>query len=313
MRVAISGASGTLGSRLRAALLQRGDEVVSLVRRETGSPDERYWDPTLGYIEAPGLADVDVVVNLAGAPISGSRWSKKYMDTILDSRLDSTETLVEAIGEAKKEGRGPELLLSASAAGHYGPHPGDVALTEDAGAGPGFLAHVTKQWEVAANRARDFGVNVVTLRTGLVLAPEGGMIAALRLPTLAGLIGPVGKGDQWFPWITAEDHVRAMMHLIDEGVAGGAGGPANLASPNPVTNKEFMKRYAHSLGRPAFMPFPTVLAGLVLTPRMVDETLAAGQRALPGVLLETGFQFNQPTLDAALEWLKRETAARKNT
>ena len=313
MKVAISGASGMLGSRLRAALNKRGDEVVSLVRRETASPDERYWDPTSGCIEAPGLTDVDVVVNLAGAPIAGSRWSKKYMHTILGSRLDSTNALVNAIAEAKKSGLGPKLLLSASAAGYYGPHPGDVALAEDAGAGPGFLAYVTKQWEAAANRARALGVNVITLRTGLVLAPEGGMIAVLRLPTLAGLSGPVGKGDQWVPWITAEDHVRAMIHLIDEGVAGAVSGPANLSAPNPVTNKEFMKRYAHSLGRPAFMPFPTVLAGLVLTPTMVKETLGGGQRALPGVLRETGFQFNQPTLDAALEWLKRETAARKNT
>lgn len=358
MRVAISGASGTLGTRLKNELEARGDEVVVLVRREATKDNEREWNPEGGWIEGPGLVDVDAVVNLSGAPIAGKRWTKKYRDEILHSRLDSTNTIVDAIKEAKQEGKGPALLLSASAVGYYGPDTGELAVDEDTKRGKGFLAGVAHQWERAARRVEDLGVNVITLRTGIVLAPEGGMIPLLKLPAKAGLLGPMGKGRQWMSWITAEDHVRAMTHLLDAGMLYQAenivdegrkvkkkaaredvvlnkktlrglekraealspesvlihpvSGPVNMTAPRPVRGKNFMQSYAASLNRPAVIPFPTPVAGLVLSRTMVKETLGANQYVVPEVLEESGFMFHHPSLKSALDWLSLETMTQKD-
>lgn len=353
MRVAISGASGTLGTRLKSQLEARGDEVITLVRREATGENEREWNPEGGWIDGPGLADVDAVVNLSGAPIAGRRWTKKYRDAILHSRLDSTNTIVDCITEAKKKGKGPALLLSASAVGYYGPDTGELEVHEDAKRGKGFLAGVAHQWERAARRVEDLGVNVITLRTGVVLAPEGGMIPLLKIPAKAGLLGPMGKGRQWMSWITAEDHVRAMTHLLDAGMLYQAEnvvddgkkveaeaakeevildqetledlearaealspesvlvrpvtGPVNMTAPRPVRGKNFMQSYAGSLNRPAVVPFPTPVAGLVLSRTMVKETLGANQYVVPTKLEESGFMFHQPSLKSALDWLSLET------
>lgn len=303
MRVAIGGASGLLGSKLTKALRDEGHEVVELVRRPSTKPEERSWDPTTNSIEAPGLADVDAVVNLAGASIAGSRWTESYKQKMRDSRVQTTKTVVEALRQARKDGNDRcETFLSASAMGIYGFEHGGEILTETSPQGTGFLAHVCESWEGAAKGAEDLGVRVAYLRTSNVMSNVGGMLPVLRIPFLLGLGGRIGTGKQWFSWITAEDHVRAMLFLLKTPISG----PVNMTAPHPVQNEEFISQYAGHLNRPAFIPFPKFAAGLVLTKQMVDETIAAGQRVVPRVLEEAGFTWNQPTMKSAMRWLETE-------
>lgn len=302
MRVAIGGASGLLGSRLAEALIERGDEVIRLVRGPVTNFGQRSWDPREGTISGAGLRDVDAVVNLAGAPIAGARWSQSYRQEILNSRVNTTQTVVNALGEASASGNARcKTFLSASAIGIYGADRGDEILTERSSLGDGFLADVCRQWEGAAAPAADLGVRVVYLRTANVLAREGGMLKILRPLYLLGLGGKTGDGLQWFSWISAKDHVRAMIALLDGTLAG----PVNMAAPHPVRNRTFTRDFARSLSRPAFLPFPRRAAALVLTEAMVEETIAAGQRVDPAVLRESGFVWEDPDLAPMLEEMAR--------
>ena len=310
MKIAIGGASGMLGSHLTAALVDRGDEVVGLVRRPPTSESERQWDPRAGTISEPGLTDVDAVVNLAGAPIAGSRWSAEYKREILSSRILSTRTVVQALADAREEGSDRcKTFLSASAVGIYGFDCGDRLLPEDAPAGTGFLAGVCGAWEDEALPASDLGVRVVRLRTANVLAPRGGFLGALRPLFKLGVAGRIGDGRQWLSWIHIDDHVAAMVALLD----GEVSGPVNLTAPNPVRNVAFTKEYGRVLGRPTFIQFPSPLARIALTPNMVDETVAAGQRAVPEALARSGYKFSYPVLGQALRNLEsqREETSRK--
>ena len=310
MKIAIGGASGMLGSRLTAALVDRGDEVVGLVRRPPTSESERQWDPRAGTISEPGLTDVDAVVNLAGAPIAGSRWSAEYKREILSSRILSTRTVVQALADAREEGSDRcKTFLSASAVGIYGFDCGDRLLPEDAPAGTGFLAGVCGAWEDEALPASDLGVRVVRLRTANVLSPRGGFLGALRPLFKLGVAGRIGDGRQWLSWIHIDDHVAAMVALLD----GEVSGPVNLTAPNPVRNVAFTKEYGRVLGRPTFIQFPSPLARIALTPNMVDETVAAGQRAVPEALARSGYKFSYPVLGQALRNLEsqREETSRK--
>lgn len=289
-----------LGSRLVSALTARGDEVVRLVRRPAQAADERSWDPDAGTIASPGLTDVDAVVNLAGASIAGWRWTREYKEKILSSRLATTSTVISALERARAEGNDRcKTFLSASAVGIYGYDLGDFKVTEQTPAGDGFLADVCTQWEGAAAPAESLGVRTVYLRTANVLAPEGGILGVLRLPYLLGLGGRIGNGRQWFSWISAEDHVRAQLWLLDNQV----GGPINLSAPGAVRNESFVKQYAHSLRRPAIIPLPLPLVSLVLTKKMVEETIAAGQRVIPERLDHLGFRFKHGSLSQALRWV----------
>lgn len=312
MRVAIAGASGTLGTRLVEALLNRGDEVVRLVRRDATAPDERSWDPVAGTIAAPGLADVDAVVSLSGASIAGWRWSRKYKKQLLDSRVHATQTLVQALRDARAENSlepslensvRPRIFLSASAIGIYGYDLGGRVVTEKSPPGTGFLAHVCEEWEEAAAPAEQLGVRTVFLRTGNVLDPGGGIVAALRLPFLLGLGGRIATGKQWFSWITGQDHVRAQLFLLDHEISG----PVNITAPHPVRSRTFVRDFARYVRRPAFIPFPRRAAAVVLSRQMVDETIAAGQRVIPQVLLRAGFRFDQPDLKDAFAWMRSDT------
>lgn len=304
MRVAIGGASGRLGRRLGDALESRGDSVVRLVRGDGGAGGRR-WDPKAGTIDGPGLSDVDAVVNLAGAGIADKRWTASYKQEILDSRVDSTGTIVKALAQAGAE-RQCKTFLSASAVGYYGPNCGDRVLTESSPAGGGFLADVCKRWEEAAAPAEDMGVRVAYLRTANVLERGGGLLKALRPLFRMGLGGRIGSGSQWLSWIHVDDHVRAMLYLLDHEVAG----PVNLSSPGPVRNREFVDYYGWTLGRPARVPFPRRLASVALSKDMVEETISAGQRALPSVLTESGFVFKYTTVQEALDQINSDTSNR---
>ena len=310
MKIAIGGASGMLGSRLDAALVERGDEVVRLVRKPATSESERQWDPQANTISVPGLSDVDAVVNLAGAPIAGSRWAAEYKREILSSRVLSTRTVVQALADAREEGSDRcKTFLSASAVGIYGFDCGDRLLPEDAPVGTGFLADVCEKWEDEALPASDLGVRVVRLRTANVLSPRGGFLGALRPLFKFGVAGRIGDGRQWLSWIHIDDHVAAMVALLD----GTVSGPVNLTAPNPVRNASFTREYGRVLNRPTFIPFPSPVARIALTPNMVDETVAAGQRAVPEALARGGFKFSYPVLGQALrnlEGQRRETPRR---
>ncbi len=312
MRIAISGASGLLGSALTCALTQRGDEVVALVRRPAKPRDnplvtERQWDPTRGVIGGPGLTDVEAVVNLAGAPIAGGPWTRAQREKILSSRVSSTRTLTTALTSQTNEVSSRPLFLSGSAVGFYGYDRGDEILTEQSGSGTGFLAQVCQEWEAAATPARENDCTVTLLRTANVLSPRGGFLGALRPLFWSGLGGRIGDGKQWLSWIHVDDHIRAMLSLLDSPVDG----PVNLTAPNPVPNADFTAEYADVLARPAVIPFPRPLARLVLTPLMVRETIAAGQRAVPAALQNSGFSFDYPDLGAALKNLEEQRKKRR--
>ncbi|MVA76364.1 TIGR01777 family protein [Auraticoccus sp. F435] len=288
MRIAIGGSSGLIGTALTAALTGRGDEVVRLVRRAPAAPEEREWDPGRGAISGPGLDDVDAVVNLAGAGIADKRWSERRKALLLSSRVDTTRTVVAAL---RPQGR-CRTFLSGSAVGYYG-DAGDQELTEASPRGQGFLAELVEQWELAALRAP---VRTVLLRTGLVLSADGGLLGRLSPVYRLGAGGRIGDGQQYMPWISMADQVRAVLHLLD----GDAEGPVNLVGPRPVRNVELTRALAAAVHRPAVVPTPLPALQLLLGPQLVTEALLASQRALPARLVELGFTHRDTDLAQTL-------------
>jgi uncharacterized protein len=288
MRVAIGGASGLLGTALSRRLVDSGHEVLKLVRGTPQSLTQRRWDPDAGRIAAPGLDDVDAVVNLAGAPIAGGRWTKDYKAEIRRSRITTTLTIVTSLSP---KGR-CQRLLNASAAGFYG-NSGNTVVDEDSPAGHGFLSRVTQDWEAAAGHSP---ISTAVLRTGEVLARQGGYLGAIWPLFNVGLGGRIGDGRQFLSWISLNDHVRAMEFLLTSEVTG----PVNLVSPQPVTNAQFTRLFAEQLHRPAFVPTPLSAISLLLGREIVRELLTSGHRVKPTRLLDAGFRFEQPSLREAL-------------
>lgn len=293
MRVAVTGSSGLIGSALVAALGQDGHDVVRLVRRAPARSDEVRWDPSAGVIQAPGLSGVDAVVNLAGAGIAEHRWTPARKAEILDSRVRGTRLVAETMA---KMDDGPRVLLNGSAIGWYG-DTGDSPRTEDDPAGAGFLASVARQWEEAAGAAVDAGIRTVYLRTGIVLAAEGGALKQ-QLPLFRfGVGGRLGSGRQYQSWISIDDEVAAIMWCL---TTDSLRGPANLTAPNPVTNAEFAKTLGRVLHRPAVVPVPGFGPKLVFGSELVDQVILSGQRVLPAVLVGSGFGFRHADLEEAL-------------
>ena len=291
-RVAITGASGLIGSALSALLTARGDEVVHLVRREPRSSHEIGWDPAKRTLDPGHLSGVTAVVHLAGAGVGDHRWTPAYKHEILASRVDGTTTIATAMASLGE----PIALVSGSAMGAYGDR-GDEILTEDSELGQGFLADVVRAWESATGPAQDAGLRVVHARTGLVLAPNGGaMERVLRLARF-GLAGPLGSGRQYWSWITLHDEVRALAHLIDQDISG----PVNLVSVQPLRQAEVMKALGAVLGRPALLPAPTLALKVILGEFASD--ILGSQRVLPSVLTASGFVFDHDTIDNAMRWL----------
>jgi uncharacterized protein (TIGR01777 family) len=304
VRIVIAGGTGFLGRPLAERLARAGWEVIVLTRSlPSGSvvqdPQERPpvaragWQPDGSTGPWAALVDgAHAVVNLAGESIAARRWSARQKARIRDSRLLATRSLVAAIRAARQR---PAVLVSGSAVGYYGDR-GDELLTEGAASGSDFLAQVAAEWEAAAQPAAALGTRLVLLRTGIVLARDGGALAKLLPPFRFFLGGPLGSGRQYMPWIHRDDWIRLVEWAIDrEAVVG----PLNATAPNPVPNLQFARTLGQLLGRPAVLPTPAFVLRLLLG-EMADALLLGGQRAIPARALELGFEFHHPDLAAAL-------------
>jgi uncharacterized protein (TIGR01777 family) len=290
MRVAVTGATGTIGRAVVRALEERGDEVASLSR---SAPGTIIWrDPKNEKPPLDALRGQDGVVNLLGEVIA-QRWSDDAKQEIRDSRILSTRNLVSALGELPGGAR-PGVLISQSAVGRYG-HRGDERLDESHPPGDDFLAHLTVEWEAEARRAEELGVRVVTNRTGMILSDSGGALEKMLPFFKAGIGGPVAGGKQYVPWVHMDDVVGAILFELDTEAASG---PVNVTAPEPATNRDFSKTLGRVLRRPAFAPVPA-LAVRALYGEMAD-IVTTGQRAVPARLIELGYRFRQPDLEAAL-------------
>jgi uncharacterized protein (TIGR01777 family) len=296
-RIAVTGASGFVGSALVAALRGDGCTVITIGRRAPGQQREAIpdveWDPRAGTLDAAALAGMEAVVHLAGAPV-GRRWTSARKQEIRESRVMGTRLIAQTIARLSPM---PQVLVAASAIGYYGSR-GDEWLDEESAPGADFLAEVVLAWEGAADAARAAGVRVVHARTGLVLGRTGGALARLLPPFRAGLGGRLGSGRQWMSWITLADHVSVLRFALESGAVAGA---VNAVSPSPVTNAEFTATLARVLGRPALAPVPAI-ALRVLFGEMAVATLLASQRVRPGRLERAGFACEHPELEEALRF-----------
>jgi uncharacterized protein (TIGR01777 family) len=291
MKVAVTGASGLIGSALVPHLRSRGDAVLRLVRRPATAPDEVTWDPTAGTVDLAGLEGIDAVVHLAGAGVGDHRWTDAYKKTILDSRVDGTHTIVKAMAALDPR---PRTLVAGSAIGWYG-DTGDRAVDESAPAGAGFLADVVRAWEAAADPAQEAGIRVTHARTGLVVAKEGGAWAKLFPIFKLGLGGKLGSGRQYWSWISLRDEIRALTYLLDnESMVG----PVNLTGPAPATNAEVTSAMGAVLGRPTLFPVPAFALKTVLG-EFSTEILSSA-RVIPAVLESSGFSWEDPTVESAI-------------
>jgi uncharacterized protein (TIGR01777 family) len=293
MRILMAGASGFLGTRLRATLADDGHEVVRLVRRVPESTDEIRWTPASGHLDPAALDGVDAVVNLAGANIGDQRWTDAYRRLLRDSRVEPTTTLALAIAK-RPDGQRPAVLLNSSGINIYG-DTGDRAVEEDAPAGEGFFPDLCRVWEAATRPAEEAGVRVVPLRSGVPLEAGEGFLKPQMLPFKLGIGGPIAGGKQWVPWIALDDWLGAVRFLLErDDIAG----PVNITSPEPVTNAEFTKAFGEALHRPTFLPIPSF--GVKLVVGGVAELALMSTRALPGVLNRAGFEFRYPDVRSAL-------------
>lgn len=291
LRVLISGASGLIGTPLVQTLRSRGHEVHSLVRKRPTDASEHQWDPSNGHVDQDLIDYVDAVINLSGASISRIPWTSGWKKAILESRIQATKTLATAM---RRSPTAPSALIQASAVGFYG-HRGDEELTEQSDSGDGYLAEVTRAWEQATSELEESTTRVVYARTGLVIA-RGGAMAPLRLQTLLGVAGRIGKGTQWWPWISLRDEVNALVFLLEHEELSGV---FNLAGPTPATATDVTTELAHQLGRPHWLGLPEFAVKWVLG-EAGRELLLASQKVIPQKLRMAGFEFTHQTIDEAI-------------
>ncbi|CAN5117499.1 TIGR01777 family oxidoreductase [soil metagenome] len=301
MDVAVTGSSGFIGTALVTALTEAGHRVRRVVRRAPSQVDGVRWDPMAGTIDRTGLAGVDAVVNLAGEGIATRRWSDDQKRRIRESRTRGTQLIAETAAGLDPR---PAVLISGSGVDYYGDR-GDEELTETSPAGTGFLAEVCVAWEAATQPAADAGIRTAFLRTGIVLHPEGGALPRMLPLFRLGLGGRFGNGRQWWPWITLEDEVGAILHLLGADVSG----PVNCVAPNPVTNAQFTRTLARVLHRPAVVPVPRLGPTILLGSELVQSLLYDSDRVLPAGLVESGYRFANPDLEGALRTLLDRPAA----
>ncbi|MBI2478494.1 MAG: TIGR01777 family protein [Planctomycetia bacterium] len=298
MRIAITGSTGLVGSTLVPLLTTGGHAVTRLVRREA-TEGEVTWDPQADAFDASSLDGVDTIVHLAGESIANSRWNPRVKQRLRDSRVAATGTLCEGLAKMSTP---PNVLVCASAIGYYGDR-GDELLAEEAPPGVGFLPELVKDWEQATRAASEAGIRVVNLRFGVILSPKEGALSKMLLPFKLGVGGRVGSGKQYWSWISIDDAAGAIHHAImNDGLAG----PVNTVAPTPVTNLEFTKTLGRILRRPTIFPMPAFAARLALG-EMADALLLASARVDANLLLESGYEFRQPTLEAALRHLLGRT------
>ena len=294
MRVLISGASGLVGTELIRQLKARGDEPVILVRRQALAQNEVEWNPARLQIDPLVMETIDAVVNLAGATTGKLPWTKSYKQEIVQSRLNSTKTLVNAINAATRK---PKVLVSGSASGFYG-DAGARVLTEADPKGKGFLADLASQWEQEACKV-DAGVRVVLARTTMVLSRTKGALGRLLPLVRAGVGGPLGTGKQFWAWISVVDEAGAILHLIDQDSASGA---FNLTAPEPATCKQLVDSLGRALQRPTLIPVPAFALRLAFG-EGADELLLCSQNMSPERLVASGYKFVHPTLKIAAAWV----------
>ncbi|CAB4322886.1 MAG: TIGR01777 family protein [Actinobacteria bacterium] len=301
-RIAITGASGLIGSALSAALRADGDTVVPLVRREVRQGETAVrWDPAAGTIDAAALEGVDAVVHLAGAGIGDRRWTDSYKREVLESRTKGTDLLARTLAGLETP---PSVMVSGSAIGIYG-ETGESEVDESAPHARDFLASVCTQWEAAAAPAVEAGIRVPFLRTGIVLSPDGGALAKLLPLFKLGAGGRMGSGRQWWSWISLADELAVIRWLLDNEVSG----PVNATAPEPVTNAQMTKTLGSVLHRPTLFPVPAFGPKLLLGSELAQALLFTSQRVVPKVLTDHNFSFAHPTLESALRAMLGRPAA----
>lgn len=295
LSVAITGASGLVGSNLTPFLTTGGHEVIPLVRdsRQLDS-DSVFWNPTGGVIDEKGLMRIDAVVHLAGEPIASGRWTDQKRRAIKQSRIRGTELIARTLATMRN---GPKVLVSSSAVGFYGDR-GSEMLTESESSGRGFLAEVCRAWEGATKPAERAGIRVVKLRSGVVLSQKGGALGQMLLPFKMGIGGRLGSGKQYMSWIDLDDHIGLIHHaLFDESLRG----PVNATAPGPVTNSTFTSALGRALGRPTVIPVPG-FAVKALFGDLGKEALLWGQRVIPQKAQESGFDFFYDSVEDSLRF-----------
>lgn len=293
MKIAITGSSGLMGTALRKRLAADGHEVRRIVRHPAQGVEEIAWDPAAHRFDPTALDGIDAVVHLAGVGIGDHRWTAERKKLIRDSRVDGTTTISTAFTAIANP---PKVLISASAVGWYG-DTGDRQVDETAPPGRGFLAELCESWEAATEPARAAGARVVTMRSGLVLSPSGGIMSRIKPLFALGLGGKLGSGKQYWPWISLTDQIDAICFLLEHDVSG----PVNMTGPVPVTNAEFTRALGSILHRPALFQVPSVALRAALG-GFAEEGVLVGQRAVPAVLSKAGFIHTHSTLEQALRW-----------
>ncbi len=293
MQVAITGASGLIGSALADSLRSDGHQVLAISRAPKDADGIR-WDPSAGTIDASRLEGIDAVVHLAGQPIAARPWTSAQRRAIAESRRTGTDLIARTLAGLDAP---PAVLVSGSAIGAYGDR-GEEVLTEASSLGHDFLADVCRDWEQATAPAAEAGIRVVTIRTGIVLAASGGALGA-QLPIFKlGLGGKAGNGRQWMPWITIDDEVGAIRFLLDHA---DVSGPVNLVSPEPVTNAAFTKAVGRALHRPTILNVPRAIRHLPLgIGDLAGSLLFSSARVVPEVLIDAGYTYRHTDLDEAM-------------
>lgn len=288
VRVLISGATGLIGGALSALLVERGHEPVALQRGT--NEGRRHWSVKDRRISDDAFEGVDAVVHLAGEPI-GPPFTARKKRKIIESRRVGTSLIAEAVAEHR-----PAVFVSASAIGYYGDR-GEEILTEESGPGEGFLSEVVVEWEAACRPAVEAGVRTVNTRNALVLSDKGDLLKRMSIPFKLGVGGKLGTGEQWWSWITLDDQVRSILHMLE---TDRVTGPVNVSSPNPVRNKEFAEILGDVLGRPSAIPVPEFALKLALGSDAAEELILASLRVMPEKLLDSGFEFTHPDIRAGL-------------
>ncbi len=292
-KILVAGSSGLIGTALVASLQGDGHEVCRLVRRPIKEANEVRWDPSSKLLDGSVLEGFDAIIHLGGEGIGDKRWSKSRKEKIRLSRVISSTLLSEQIARLESK---PEVFVLANAIGWYGSRGGEE-LTEGSKIGAGFLSEVCSEWENSAKAVEDSGVRTIYLRSGIVLSSSGGVLAKMLLPFKLGIGGKMGSGKQWMSWISLDDEVGAITHLMDTKSCNGA---FNLTAPEPVTNREFAKTLGRTLKRPTILPLPGFILRILFRSRAIS-LMIEGQKVLPDRLQESGYIFNHSTLAEALK------------